>query len=68
MTREEIRASMPRGGLSEQEADADLATLVYDGEKVRHYRRLINEYLQAKGEPIRRILFVRIGGVLYAEE
>lgn len=68
MTREEIRAYMLRGGVSEQEVDADLATLVYDGEKVRHYRRRINAYLQAKGEPTRRIPFVRVDGVLYAEE
>ena len=68
MTREEIRVSMLRGGLSEQEVDAHLATLVYDGEKVRHYRRLINEYLQKQGQPTRRIPFVSVDGVLYAEE
>lgn len=68
MTREEIRAYMLRGGVSEQEVDADLATLVYDSEKVRRYRRLVNELLQAKGEPTRRIPFVCVDGVLYAEE
>ena len=68
MTREEIRAYMLRGGVSEQEVDVNLATLVYDSEKVRRYRRLINEYLQKQGQPTRRIPFVRVDGVLYAEE
>ena len=68
MTREEIRAYMLRGGLSEQEANVNLATLAYDGEKVRYYRRLINEYLQKQDEPTRRIPFVSVDGVLYAEE
>lgn len=68
MSPEGIRAYMLRGGLSEQEVDADLATLVYGGEEVRRYRRLINEYLQKQGQPTRRIPFVRVDGVLYAEE
>lgn len=67
MTREEIRAYMLRGGLSEAEADADLATLVYDSVRVQQYRTLINEYLEQSGQPTRTIPFIRLGGVLYAE-
>lgn len=68
MTPEDIRAHMRRGGRSEEEIEADLATLVYDSERVRFYRALVNDYRQTQGLPPLSVPYVRVGRVLYTEE